>query len=207
MKKIGLICLALVLALGALGVGYARWADNLYLEGAVTMGEVDWAFDNHLTPGAYPEVTQHDNGIDPLWGKEVGSTEWLFIDSDIDGDYDTLQLTILNAYPFYYNHLSTWVHCNGSVPIIIVGAWVSFDGGTEIWMPAGGWIYNNADPDLATLMVSFGDNYGDQLHFCDFRDISLDFQVLQPAQQGAQYAFSIRYEAVQYNEYTGSPPP
>ena len=41
MKKIGLICLALVLALGTLGVGYAMWSDTVIISGNVTTGSVD----------------------------------------------------------------------------------------------------------------------------------------------------------------------
>jgi len=205
-KKIGLICFALVLALGALGVGFAMWSETLVIDTTIKTGEVDWEFDNHLKPGTYPEVTQDDKGIDKYQTKDVGSTDWEFIDSDGDLDYDTLVLTISNAYPYYYNHLSTWVHCNGSVPIIIVGAWVSFDGGAEIWLPAGDWVTNSG----GTLRISFGNSYGNQLHFCEWRDISLDFEVLQLAQQNMTgenaYTFSIRYEAVQYNEYEPPPP-
>ena len=36
MKKIGLICLALVLALGVLGVGYAMWDKTLTITGTVS---------------------------------------------------------------------------------------------------------------------------------------------------------------------------
>ena len=41
MKKFGLICMALVLALGALGIGYASWSDSIYIEGTVNTGTVD----------------------------------------------------------------------------------------------------------------------------------------------------------------------
>jgi len=41
MKKIGLLCLALVLSLGALGVGFAMWQDTVTIEGTVNTGSVD----------------------------------------------------------------------------------------------------------------------------------------------------------------------
>ena len=41
MKKISLICLALVLALGSLGVGYAMWSDTVTISGTVNTGSVD----------------------------------------------------------------------------------------------------------------------------------------------------------------------
>jgi hypothetical protein len=40
-KKIGLLALALVLALGALGVGYAAWEDSVTITGTVQTGSVD----------------------------------------------------------------------------------------------------------------------------------------------------------------------
>jgi hypothetical protein len=41
MKKIGLLCLALVLALGALGVGFAHWSQTITIDQTVTTGEVE----------------------------------------------------------------------------------------------------------------------------------------------------------------------
>jgi hypothetical protein len=40
-KKIGLLSLALVLALGTLGVGYAAWTDSITITGSVSTGTVD----------------------------------------------------------------------------------------------------------------------------------------------------------------------
>jgi len=45
-KKIGLLCLALVLALGALGVGYAKWTDTVNITGHVNTGNVDIEVDS-----------------------------------------------------------------------------------------------------------------------------------------------------------------
>ena len=41
MKKIGLLALALVLALGTLGVGYAMWFEDLIIDGTVYTGDLD----------------------------------------------------------------------------------------------------------------------------------------------------------------------
>jgi predicted ribosomally synthesized peptide with SipW-like signal peptide len=41
MRKIGFIILALVLALGSIGIGYAAWTDTVTLEGTVKTGSVD----------------------------------------------------------------------------------------------------------------------------------------------------------------------
>jgi len=47
MKKIGLLALALVLALGALGVGYAAWTDTITIKGTVNTGNVDIVVENY----------------------------------------------------------------------------------------------------------------------------------------------------------------
>ena len=39
MKKVGLISLALVLALGTLGVGYAMWSDEVFIDTDIATGE------------------------------------------------------------------------------------------------------------------------------------------------------------------------
>lgn len=41
MKKVGLLILALVVALGGLGAGYAMWSDEINIEGRVGTGTVD----------------------------------------------------------------------------------------------------------------------------------------------------------------------
>jgi len=61
-KKIGLISLALVLAVGGLGIGYAAWTDTITIEGEVNTGDVNldivglsstWVY---KVPGAEPEI-------------------------------------------------------------------------------------------------------------------------------------------------------
>lgn len=199
MKKIGLICLALVLALGSLGVGYAAWTDTVTISGTVNTGEVDWEYYNIVSPGDPPFLTCLDTGIDPGWDKDVGSTTGVFSDSDGDGDYDLLTLltlTINNAYPCYYNHCSFWVHCNGSIPIRIVGATLTYKG-KDYSLPDGVWVTT----DDEVLRFIWGDCTGHQLHFCDSRNMSFGFHVLQPAEQNHTYTFTISIVAVQWNEY------
>jgi hypothetical protein len=116
MKKIGLLCLALVLALGALGVSYAMWYEDLYISGTVNTGEVDWAFDcGTVTWGDPCDPATVDKQSDDLFanirttGKDVGCTDVVCVDTDADGDVDTLQVTIHNAYPGYYVHIGYYV--------------------------------------------------------------------------------------------------
>jgi len=67
MRKIGLLALALVLALGALGVGYAAWTDTVTIEGTVNTGTVDIVVENYSgmwmwkVPGGNPDYELSTN--------------------------------------------------------------------------------------------------------------------------------------------------
>ena len=110
MKKIGIICLAVLLALGALGVGYAKWFDTLNIQGTVETGELDWEFVansfNQKDVGldwtgdlmASPVLTQLD--------KDVGSTTGAFSDTfffkhlypSVTRNFESIQQKYIEAF-------------------------------------------------------------------------------------------------------------
>ena len=209
--------MTLVLALGGLGVGYALWSDTAFLDVSVQTGNVEWEY---LRPPAEvggaprpPIVTQDDMGIDPPrhiptipadpLAKNVAQTNWVYSDSDSDGDFDTLTITINNAYPGYTNHMAFWVHGKGSVPLHIEKVhFLVNDVVVETKTAIGGISFDLGDGAIAgdDIYVYWGDNFGAQLHACDFADMSFDITILQPAPQGATMSFQVQLEAVQYNE-------
>ena len=176
MRKFGLLCLALVVALGTMGVGYALWFEDLYIEGTVYTGELDWAFDcGTVTSGDPCDPPTIDKQCDDLFanirttGKNVGCTEVLCVDTDKDGDADTLQVTVSNAYPGYYVHIGYYVCNNGTIPLHFDRAIIG-SGATEY-------------PFYAIPCV-----------------VSFDVHVRQPADMLDTYTFFIKLTAVQYNE-------
>jgi len=114
MKKIGLLCLALVLALGTMGVGYALWYEDLFISGTVETGtlDVDWSLNGEPT----------DNEIA---GKDVSHGEF-----SITGN--TLYIHIYNAYPCITYTFPIDIHGVGSVPAHLCPLFIT--GGN---MPAG----------------------------------------------------------------------
>ena len=87
MKKLGLLCLALVLALGALGVGYAAWTDTIFISGTVNTGNLsaifrdvvsndDGAVDAYFCVDGYhmANVDIGDNGGDPTAEQTMGAS-------------------------------------------------------------------------------------------------------------------------------------
>lgn len=207
MKRIGLLSLALVLALGSLGIGYAAWTDTLTISGTVATGHVEWEFSG--------SPAQSDSGLDDNvfftleerhvnlvhMDKDVGSTSVAFTNNHL------MTVTINNAYPFYYNHIAFIVHGLGVTPLKIWKVIIRDNNGAEVaTLYANGYVYLDLDDDGEfDLELWWGDNFGYQMHASYSADISFDLLVLQPAPQNASLTFSIELVAIQYNEYTPGP--
>jgi hypothetical protein len=184
MKKIGLICLALVLALGTLGVGFALWSDSLYLEGTVETGTVN---------ASWTACYCFDTGLDPNpdgsnKGKDVGSTVCQ-IDPE---DPHVLHVTVTNAYPSYWNDCEVEFTNTGTIPFIIEGFSITPGAGTTL---ADAYGANNGQ-----IWVAFIDGVGSQLEPGDSAGSSLKFHVEQCAEQLHTYTFTVEILVVQYNE-------
>jgi hypothetical protein len=199
MKKVYLLMLALVLALGTMGLGYALWYENLYIDGYAETGELDWEFADPVPGGGWIEPIMHhdDQGLDPLIPgydltvKDVAWKEWEFRDTDGDGDKDTLVFWIKNGYPGYWNNISVHVHNNGTIPlhyeyVLLNGQ--EFPIGTEVVLENG------------AIAFWWGDRPGDQIHPCEGTELSFYVGVLQPALQNHTYEIHITLGAVNYNE-------
>jgi hypothetical protein len=64
MKKIGILAMCLVLALGAMGVGFAKWSETLEISGLVNTGEVDIQFsDQWSNDPSMTGVQQRDPSV------------------------------------------------------------------------------------------------------------------------------------------------
>jgi len=213
MKKFGILCLALVIALGALGVGYAAWTDTIFISGTVNTGSLCFS----VSDGSWGEV---GGCPDKLWGtwvendypggvscppgyhfegihvlpppedKCVADVSFLPHDTDGDGNWDTLDVIIDNAYPYFLADISFYV-CNcGTIPLKIQTPIISQD---------------------PSLLIQYGNHIGYQLHpgQCD-AEISFMVGVTQhlnndPQQaltpQGVPLTFTIDLTAIQWNEY------
>ncbi len=97
MKKIGLICLVVVMALGAFGVAGALWWDWLYIDGIVQTGSIgaEWSIEDY-----YDNERKDVSWVDAYLMPPNG----MWID-------------IYNAYPCVTYTVEWDIHCTGSVPI------------------------------------------------------------------------------------------
>lgn len=207
----------IVLGISLLGLVYAHWEATLYINGEVESGEVDWEF----VPGS---VIHKDHGLDwnatffPGKGsttldKDVGSTTTVLYDSDGDGDYDILNVTLSNVYPWYWEHIAFELHNNGKVPIKVWRVIIRTASGNYTYYEINeseltqGEYLDLDDDGTYDIVLWWGDNFGKQLEYCESADISFTITVLQGIKMGTTYTFTIEIVAIQWNMYTPGPPP
>jgi hypothetical protein len=227
MKKIGIICLALVLALGTLGVGYAHWSQTLYIDTTVNTGTLCVGFQELI-------LTEDPEAIDPTTGlpKDVGSITGEMVDQkgthydEYTGEYlpiyEKITVAIDNAYPCYGVHIVFTVANGGTIPADVTEVNLSDPSG-ELnfeWTtpppttPAYGYFWKDFDgdgvydppgPDPAVdpgekiISVKFVNLVGHQLDPCDEEKAELDLHIEQAAEQGHTYNFLATITAVQWN--------
>jgi hypothetical protein len=216
MRKIGLLCLALVLALGTLGIGYATWSANVTIEQEVYSGELCMEFedltcsidDDEGDPDLNVEWSLCESHIKVPAGKDVASCNCTALDKDKNGTLETMLVTCNNTYPSYYNHLDFWL-CNcGTIPYRVQGASVWVDGQQEYY-----WDYIDPidgicegldlnDDDLDDIEIRWGNCFGDQVHpgLC-VSNCSFGWHILQDAPQNTVLQFEIKVHGVQFNKY------
>ncbi|GBF09370.1 esterase/lipase [Aeropyrum pernix] len=139
--------------------------------------------------------------------KDVGCDEVIPRDTDGDGDWDTLEFNIYNAYPFYYTQLTFDVRNNGTVPIKIAQVLIDENCDSTIDHDPINEINKN-DVEVqgvylfgGEVLLWWGDNFGVQLHHNDDAAMGMDIVVVQEAEENQSYNFCIKLQAVQWNEY------
>jgi len=211
-NKIIILCFALVLALGCLGVGYAHWFDEVSVTQTIETGKVCIGFSKQLTGEPFGEFE----------GKDVGSISCKLI-SPIKGYtyypgnpntpiYTGIQVTMLNAYPCYQTALFADVANCGNIPIKISSLTPSMvrldEAGNVVEVLT--WILDSSNPPvkIGHFEDTEGNNIfdmmivnlvGSQIHPGDKDTVEFDMHVLQPAKQGATYILTIEITGTQWN--------
>jgi len=202
MKKVGLLVLALVIALGGLGVGYAMWSDTINIQGSVNTAEVCIGFTSASSFDDCDSNTKDYTvkpGEDCKWAitratKDVGCTTAV-----ISPDGKTVTVTLYNAYPGYLADVEIHIDNCGDIPVRIQDFVIT---------PVGDYTISATDCDWVTSGPSelavkwYGGLIGEQLH-PDEEGVSGSFLVLvdQSAVQDTIYEFTVEITGVQWNEY------
>lgn len=144
MKKIGLLVMALVVAMGLLGVGYAMWSEDLTIDGTVNTGDVDveWSLEAW--------------GDNEIVGKDASS-----IDAYITGN--TLFVIITDAYPCITYYVDFDIDSFGSVPIrvkVVPGASTLPAGAITFPVNLEGYQLHEGESYYGTIEVHFDNTMG-----------------------------------------------
>jgi hypothetical protein len=171
MKKTGMLFLALVLALGSLGVGYALWEKSVYIDAVVNTGEVD-------------AIMSEGNCYD----SEPTNKDYSSIACSLNTtDNQRLDVTLTDAYPSVNYTCEFDITNTGTVPIIVQSVTgLPTPPWAEIYFskrPGGGsFVGTQIDPgwsENGTMMVHLNNN----------------------AEELTTYKFSVAIQCVQWNEY------
>ena len=105
--KLGVLLLALLLALAGSGIGYAQWTQSLYIDGTAITGE--------FAPGfVYDSCEFFRDPDDP-----DAECTCSFTDNDGDGYYEIVEATITNCNTHCLYKLYIRIHNYGTVPVMI----------------------------------------------------------------------------------------
>jgi len=211
MKKIGLICLTLVLAMGGLGIGYAAWTDTVTIDGPVTTGEVCYGFKNYflLSDPCVPPTT--DWTCDPGFenrrpvpeDKNVGCTTATWIDQH------TVEIILDNTYPCYLVTVSVHTENCGTIPIKLDECVLTYyidSTPHTVALPDSQIVYIQGYDQYGgisdVIELKWVNGTGAQMEPGDELEDSVHIHVLQPAKPDSSYTFTITRTAIQWNEYT-----
>jgi hypothetical protein len=182
----GLFVMGLIIALGALGIGYGLWSKVLVVHGTVNTGDLNADWDSASTND--PVAAVGEVSLDPCSAlnptgctapaKDVGSCV-------VTGEgTQTLDVTINNAYPSYECTIDASITNTGDIPFNVVGAVVKGLEGQPIELLGSNCTYP-LDPQ-----VDPGKEF----------PISCTLHVMQAAAQGATYTVDVQVCVAQWNE-------
>jgi hypothetical protein len=133
MRKIGILCLILVIALGSLGVAYARWSDTVLISGTVNTGNVDinvidysgtWVY---KVPGGPDNETWIYNGpVTVPFQPPAGSFEVAHAVALPAGE-DEVFMEFVNLFPCIDFEADILMSYDGSIPVKVSVADLAVD--------------------------------------------------------------------------------
>ncbi len=229
MKKIGLLALAMVLALGTFGVAYAAWTDTITIDGTVNTGSVDLEIIELSSTFVYKvpdEVAgQYDNVADEMvvvhqrvnMRPLVGPT-WSVINvpqippngilvssaTATSPSDDHITVTFDNAFPCPTLTADFIVHYVGSIPVKVDAEITDFTGeaGDLALLETAATVkFFEWDEATGTIGQEIVDGPV-QLHYCDYVYCVMTLLIPQEdAYMNLNGGFTAEIFAVQWNEY------
>jgi hypothetical protein len=188
-KKIMAIFASMMIALCLVGVSYALWSKYLYISTWIGTDDVDVVFSPftiNFDPLAIPPAVSLDpKNATARWDKDVG---WTTIDGIGE---ETINITLHNVYPCYYNDIEVEYTNVGSVPVIMQN--ITFIANFTVASAMGA---NDGE-----VWIAWHNGVGSQIEPGETAGSSLLMHVEQSATQSTDYGFTMKICFVQWNEY------
>jgi predicted ribosomally synthesized peptide with SipW-like signal peptide len=207
MKKIVLIGLAVIMALGSLGVGYAMWSDTVTIDGTVEtgvleLGIVKMSADLIQTKDVATVDISYEGLIGP-WQPPCANPPGALANA-----WEKAIVTIDKAYPCLTVDLEGYVGSLSTIPMHIVSIAISDPTGQLTWQPTPadpswtGFFYVTGDVDKVPIIkVEIINLVSTQLEGeCDTDKFDLILHVEQPAEQDHTYNFEVVITGQQWDE-------
>jgi len=214
MKKIGLLSLALVLALGTLGVAYAHWTDTITIEGTVNTGSVDINVEYYSGTDIYKDLS-NDGIVTVYWVKDAdGNPVWssgtppangllvAYAKAEPGEPDDTVVITYNNTFPCETLVADFIVHYTGSVPAMVYADINTEDQWLEdLWNDGHAGVYGaRVDMEQGFEFIEPIEELPIQMHYCDYAKVWLWLHLPQDdAYMNLTGSFNATITAVQWN--------
>jgi hypothetical protein len=197
--------MGLLIALGALGVGFGLWSKVLTITGTVNTGEVNAELSiEEVDQGDIFQLS--DDGVDEnkqIENKLIANCVATLEDGLPNEGPQTLRVTITDGYPSFWCIVNFNIHNNGSIPIKLEqpswtadpGLFVNFGFSRGV---GGDLCYFDEDINGTGIFGTI--NPHPQLEFSEVTYCTLWLHVEQSAAQGAALKFEGTILAHQWNE-------
>lgn len=222
MKRIGLITLAMMLAVGSLGIAYAAWTDTITIDGAIETGTVDLVVDDYSGTWVY-KLPDHGLANVHCWMSQkeqmapADAIELVSYAEARAGDADEADVVVTfdNLFPCQWLTADVLLHYNGSIPARLWAEGIvdpnapdalvdNLDVQFAAWKLPG---FTGSAEDKANIHTWLEDpanlvDIGEQVHGCNYVLVAMSLHVPQMEEMmSLDGDFKARIVAVQWNKY------
>lgn len=212
MKKLTILALVLVLCLGALGVSYSAWTDEVQIDGTITTGCVDLDVTKYSGTWVYKDMETdalvRDSGWVDIVNPPRDPSRYLLVGYAVaapGANNNEIVITFWNLFPGEMFRADFQLHYAGTIPAIVDFEYdIADDWIEDLYTSSPQYIRVNAWTSSATgpYRISPLPLEPLQMHTCDYVVVDIEVKIPQdPAYECLSGSFTATITATQWNEY------
>jgi len=202
-KKLSVIFAVLMLALSIAGFAYAHWEKIITINGTVNTGVLCWKTTTVQCLDDYVGCKDYhcNDGFAGYYywqgDKDVGMTTIQIIDDQ------TVELNLTNVYPSYFTSATLYIVNCGTIPLIFEKVIIASQYETVEIVEDDQIVSIDLNGDgLDDIEIYWGNHIGKQIHPGEpLGEVSFWIHVLQNAPPGSNLSFTVKFVAINWNEY------